>query len=338
MTMRFRQHLLLPVLAAGLALSLAAPTRAEERKVETGTDVTSSMQVDTAPELHWTSIGSSRVEELPSAERPAYDMYRYGGTYYVYNNNRWYSSSRERGEFTSMDERSVPSEFSNIPREHWRNFPTAWQDRGQQPAGGAPAMLRVNLGPTPHWTAIRGTKVESLPAAERPNYDMFRYAGTYYVHNNDRWYMSPQGSGDFNAIDDRDVPEEFSVIPREQWQSYPSGWKDRHDEGWDRAPATMQVTYGFAPRWTTIRGTRVQQISGRQRPPYDLFRLDKRYYAFNNNRWYMSDRGKGEFASLNDRNVPAELMRIPRKSWRNYPDRWLDEKGNPRANNQGGGQ
>jgi hypothetical protein len=60
-----------------------------------------------------------------------YDVFRYGGSYYAYDNNRWYSSDRESGEFVAMDVRSVPSELSRVPREHWRNYPTTWQDQNR---------------------------------------------------------------------------------------------------------------------------------------------------------------------------------------------------------------
>ena len=61
-------------------------------------------------------------------DRPDYDMFRYGGNYYAYNNNQWYRSRRDRGEFRAIDERLVPRQFTMVPREHWRNYPTAWTD------------------------------------------------------------------------------------------------------------------------------------------------------------------------------------------------------------------
>jgi hypothetical protein len=56
-------------------------------------------------------------------------MFNYAGVYYVYRDGRWYSSNRWSGEFSLIDDRSVPGAFSRIPRSHWRNYPTQWSAR-----------------------------------------------------------------------------------------------------------------------------------------------------------------------------------------------------------------
>jgi hypothetical protein len=86
------------------------------------------MQVSFGSSPRWNSIHGTRVREIRSADRPDYDMFGYDGSYYVYNNNRWYSSRQRTGEFTEIDERSLPSAFTDIPRDHWRNYPSGWQD------------------------------------------------------------------------------------------------------------------------------------------------------------------------------------------------------------------
>ena len=34
--------------------------------------------------------------------------------------------------------------------------------------------------------------------------------------------------GGYAAINDRDVPREFSRVPREHWQNYPAGYADQN--------------------------------------------------------------------------------------------------------------
>jgi hypothetical protein len=326
-----KRHLWLPVLALGMTLAVATSARAQDHSYSTSSGTSATLRVSFGSTRHWVGIGGTRIEELPSAERPNYDMFRYGGTYYAYNNNRWYRSPNETGDFTVIDDRTVPSEFSTIPREHWHNYPSTWQDRNDQGSGGSYATLQVNLGNSPHWSGIQGTRIEELPPTERPNYDMFRYDGTYYVYNNDRWYMSRNGNGEFTAMDDRSVPTEFSNIPRTHWHNYPSGWRDRRGQ----ASATIQVNIGRYPRWTSVRGTRVRVIRGPGRPDFDLFRYNGAYYAYSDERWYMSYRPYGEFAMMDDRNVPRELSRVPRQHWRNYPSAWSDENDNSRSDRGG---
>jgi len=77
-------------------------------------------------------VSGTRVEMVPMSERPDYDVFRYGGSYYVYNSNRWYSSPRESGQFTMSDDRSVPTELSRVPRDQWRNYPSTWDNRNDQ--------------------------------------------------------------------------------------------------------------------------------------------------------------------------------------------------------------
>ena len=139
-----------------------------------------------------------------------------------------------------IDENAVPSEFVNIPREHWRSYPASWQDRHDMRPAEAPVTLQVQFGGRTHWTGIRGTRVRELRQSERPNYDIFRYGSNYYVYNHNRWYMSRRSTGQFAVIDDRFVPRDFSNIPREHWRNYPTAWLDengnprRGNQGRDR--------------------------------------------------------------------------------------------------------
>ena len=69
---------------------------------------------------------------IPYSERPDYDVFRIDGTYYVYSDGEWYSSYRESGQFTRIDENDVPDELSRVPRDQWRNYPPAWGRRNRE--------------------------------------------------------------------------------------------------------------------------------------------------------------------------------------------------------------
>jgi hypothetical protein len=318
---RPKTHLLFPLLALGLTLAIATSAYAQYQG-SSSTSATLRVSFGTAP--HWAVISGTRVEGIPQAERPDYDMFRYDGNYYAYNNNRWYTSRADRGEFTAIDDRSVPSELSRVPRDHWRNYPSGW-------AGGSSATLRVSFGTTPRWASISGTRVQEIRRADRPDYDMFRYDGNYYAYNNDRWYTSRADRGEFTAIDDRSVPGELSRVPRGHWRNYPSGWANG-------GSASMQINFGTSPRWSNVRGTRVGMLRQNQRPGYDVFRYGRNYYVYNDNQWYRSNSPRGRYMWLDERSVPAEVLRVPREHWRNYPSgQSSDRNSNPRYSgyNQG---
>src|SRR5205085_2494155 len=68
--------------------------------------------------------------------------------YYAYNtsNGRWYTARGWRGDFLMIDDRMVPRELRRIPRNHWRNYPTSWEDRGYGDRGYRDHQGRGNWG------------------------------------------------------------------------------------------------------------------------------------------------------------------------------------------------
>jgi hypothetical protein len=63
---------------------------------------------------------------IPYYDRPGYDMFAYGGRYYVYSDGRWYTSRNWRGNFRLINRGAVPRELRRVPRQQWRNY--AWDD------------------------------------------------------------------------------------------------------------------------------------------------------------------------------------------------------------------
>jgi len=205
-------------------------------------------------------------------------------------------------------------------------------------AKAADVSLQVRFGSTPHWQAVPGTQVRYIREGDRTNYDVFQYGRRYYAYNGDngRWYVSRRERGRYTMIDDRSVPRELRRIPRDNWRNYPASWEDRNGRNgrgngrgqWDRndrgTSDRLRVTFGTAPRWSSVRGTRVEVISVGG-PSYDVFRYNNTYYAYDNNRWYSSSNQSGDFMMIEDRSVPTELSRVPRDQWRNYPSTWQGE-------------
>ena len=89
--------------------------------------------------------------------------------------------------------------------------------------------------------------------------------------------------------------------------------------------ATFRVTLGTRPRWTTVHGTRVMVIRN-HRPDYDMFRYGNAYYAYDNDRWYTSDRWNGDYRVVDEGSLPRDFHRVPRSHWRHYPRDWDDRR------------
>jgi len=231
MISRSKKHLLLPLLAVGMTIAMAASAQAQDRQYNGSTRPALSLQISFGSAPHWDNVRGTNVMEIRRGERSDYDMFRYGRSYYAYNNanGRWYMSRRYRGQFRLIDDRSVPSQLRRIPRDHWRNYPTAWEDRG--PQGSPGSYFQVSFGTAPRWSGISGTRVEGIYGADHPSYDVFRYGGTYYAYNNSHWYTSTTESGRFAMMDDHAVPVELTQVPRENWRNYPPAWGQNGNPG-----------------------------------------------------------------------------------------------------------
>jgi hypothetical protein len=76
----------------------------------------------------WEVIPGTRVSWIRERDRPNYDLFRSGSSYYLYNDGYWYRSNRLDRRFTVIQERYVPMAFSGIPDNHWRNYPPGWRN------------------------------------------------------------------------------------------------------------------------------------------------------------------------------------------------------------------
>lgn len=104
-----------------------------------GTSATLRVTFGSSP--RWSGISGTRVATVPMEDRRNYDVFRYDNAYYAYDGNRWYSSSRESGDFVVLVDRDVPSELSRVPRDQWRSYPAAWRNN---PNGMPPGQEKKN--------------------------------------------------------------------------------------------------------------------------------------------------------------------------------------------------
>jgi hypothetical protein len=125
--------MLIALLVSGACAAVSAPAMARDRDYGSNngynTGSSFSINIDLGSHPQWRPVRGSRVYQMSGAPS-RYDAFRYGGYYYVYDNNQWYRSHRTRGQFAQIDDRFVPREFQKVSRDHWRN--ASWQDQQQQ--------------------------------------------------------------------------------------------------------------------------------------------------------------------------------------------------------------
>ena len=132
--MKFRSTMI-ALLVSGACVAASVPAMANDRNGYDRNDGYSSgssfrINIDLGRHPRWNRVRGTRVYQINGPRD--YDAFRYGGNYYVRDNDRWYRSHRTRGEFVQIDDRAVPREFQQMNRGHWQQQNTGWQDRNDQ--------------------------------------------------------------------------------------------------------------------------------------------------------------------------------------------------------------
>ena len=80
---------------------------------------------------------------------------------------------------------------------------------------------------SPRWVAVPGTQVYTIQGDVRPDYDVFRHGSYTYVYRGGTWYRAKSWNGRYAVVQDRYLPAQLNVVPRERWRAYPPGWEQR---------------------------------------------------------------------------------------------------------------
>ena len=93
----------------------------------------------------------------------------------------------------------------------------------------------------------------------------------------------------------------------------------------DSTPPTAPVVeFKTTPVWVPVEGTdkKVLMIQADQRPKYDIFSFNNRYYVHKNDYWFSSDVLNGPYTVVEMSAVPVEFKEVPKESWVVYPTNW----------------
>ena len=77
---------------------------------------------------HWESVPGTKVYWVRADERPAFDLFRFGTRFYLFDQGQWYRSNRHDRDYVVIQERYVPLTISRVPSQHWRSYPKGWMN------------------------------------------------------------------------------------------------------------------------------------------------------------------------------------------------------------------
>jgi hypothetical protein len=92
----------------------------------------------------------------------------------------------------------------------------------------------------------------------------------------------------------------------------------------DAVPTPPVVEFKVTPTWVPVEGTdnKVMMIQRDQRPKYDIFSFNNKYYVYKKDYWFSSDALNGPYTVVETRAVPTEFKVVPKESWVVYPTNW----------------
>jgi hypothetical protein len=75
-----------------------------------------------------------------------YDVFRYGGAYWVFEDGYWYRGPSYRGPFVVIQPRAVPVALYRVPRAQWKHHASGPPRYDQ---GGPPGLMKKEGGMPP---------------------------------------------------------------------------------------------------------------------------------------------------------------------------------------------
>jgi hypothetical protein len=129
-------------IAFGLLLAMAfAVPAAAGTSVRIGVGINGPPPVVYRHEPRWVMYPEERVYVVDD-DALGYDYFRYGGWYWIYDNDRWYHARRYNGPFMAVRGEYVPEPIWRMGgRYHWRHQPAALPPglaRKYERTGGVP--------------------------------------------------------------------------------------------------------------------------------------------------------------------------------------------------------
>ncbi len=120
-----RSTAMISVAALALAVSVLGCAGPGEYFIGFRTDIRDApppprLEFDREPRMTLDAVSGVMVLDEPD---PGYDMFRYGGYYWVQSDGYWYRCDRYDGSFVVVDAREVPRHVYRVSAERWHHHP-----------------------------------------------------------------------------------------------------------------------------------------------------------------------------------------------------------------------
>ena len=138
-----------------------------------------------------------------------------------------------------------------------------------------------------------------------PDYDLYRFANTWYLVDNGVWYRADTWRGPYVSFDFANVPDEIATIP----ESYRHHWVAVRTDVSDGSLASPR-TFVKKPKMTTIGSTNGVSYASRI-TDFDLYRYRSTWFLVEDGVWYKSDSWRGPFLSVRASKVPRNVLNVP---------------------------
>jgi len=202
--------------------------------------------------------------------------------------------------------------------------------QGPPDRASVPLPPMVTFSAPPAWEVVPGTHVSMIRKDQRPSYDMFAFENQFYVYSSGHWYRAAQINGPYLSVELNRLPDEFQNVPRERWISFPDAWaSDTRSDGTVSADVdpnwTPTVSFPAPPHWIAIPRTAVYRVREDERPSFDLFRYESRFYVFRHDNWYQAPSASGPYVAIPQREVPTAFRTVRKAYWVSYPSAWTED-------------
>lgn len=244
-----------------------------------------------------------------------------GKQYYLLNGDHWLTTPAvEKGPWTAAN--TLPADLFRLPKD--KN----WEDVRKNLPGKSvpappkvfvtaePAELILTQGP-PKYRGIPGTMLSEVTNTTS---DLFRHSdGKYYFLTAGRWFRASRLGGPW-ASATKDLPDDFRKIPENDPAAVVRVSVPGTQEAEDAIllasiprkatidPKTVKVTvvYEGEPQFVVVEGTTIYYAVN---SPYDVFRVEGKYYCCHKGVWFVSSAASGPWVVCTS--VPKVIYTIP---------------------------
>jgi hypothetical protein len=258
-----------------------------------------------------------------------YNIYRFGGVYYLSSDGWWYRSGSMTGPYDVVEEVTIPRQvvMAYSPGDQYNGDPyngdqgNAYNDDYDDRY--APNPPRITVSGNPQFLTVPGTSA-SFWVNGMSGYPTYRYNGSFYLSSGRWWYRSDDVRGPYYSVGRAAVPQQVTMAVDYRTR-YGDQWAYRNSRDYRSITGAPVVVFQERPRFVRVPNSNVEYCVN-QRGDYELYRYGGDYYINNNGTWYRSDYLRGPYRVSRSRRMPQPVFAAADFVMRNGDDWTMGRK------------